>query len=82
MKIKVKVLDNQPVLYLWHAMNIECLAYTDYPKGYYYWAENEEHAREQLKTTLAEVKESEELGNYSIERVWADGLEGGCITKE
>lgn len=80
MKIKVKDLNQTPVLYLYRCMNIEVLSYTDYPKIYYYWAENEEEALKQLLSTLEDIKEVGEFSDYDVERVWANGVDGGYIT--
>lgn len=82
MKINVKDMNQAPVKYLYLCMNIEVLAYTDTPKYYHYWAENEEEALKQLLETLKEVNEVDEFEDYTIDRVWADGIEGGAVVKD
>lgn len=81
MKINVKDMNKAPVSYLWLCMNTEVLSYTDYPKCYFYWAENEEEALKQLINTLGEINEIDEFEDYTVERVWADGIEGGAVIK-
>lgn len=82
MKINVKDMNQAPVLYLWLCMNTEVLSYADYPKYYFYWAENEEDALRQLLNTLKETDYIDEFDDFTVERVWADGIEGGAVIKD
>lgn len=79
MNIIVKDMNTTPVLYLYRAMNLDCLSYADYPKIHYFYGENEKDVKEQLSEMLREVDELDELDGYDFERVWADGLWGGQV---